>query len=113
MVTREKGGFVMVVEDPFIRNYVRTVLARSGYTIVEAEPHRALDLLQSEGSKVQVVVTNKPSPFVPFRTELAMVYIASVPDPEIAAQFPSCRILQKPFQAQELANAVNELTGSL
>jgi hypothetical protein len=99
-------GPIILVEDPFIRSYLRFVLMRHGYSVLESDPGRACELLTSDGG---ILVTNTPEPFLPCAHKLALVYLAASPDIELASHFPACRVLRKPFQPDELVKAVEGL----
>jgi hypothetical protein len=103
----EEPGPIILVEDPFIRNYLRFLLIRHGYSVVESEPSRACELVDS--TRTSVVITNKPESFVGCAPNLALIYLATAPDLDVAAKFPSCRVVRKPFQPGELLSAIEQL----
>ena len=98
---------IILVEDPFIRSYLRFVLQRRGYSVVESDATRACEMANSDDGVV--VITNAPEQFLPCAEKLALVYIAAAPETELAARFPMCRVLRKPFQPEELVKAVESL----
>jgi hypothetical protein len=103
---RDSPARILVAEDPFISNFLRTVLQRHGHMVVTGEPDQASELLRAGGV---VVITNKPEAFLPFAGTLGLLYIAANPDPELTLQFPACRVLRKPFRNDELLEAVEQL----
>jgi hypothetical protein len=100
-------GPIIVIEDPFIRSYLRFLLSRHGYSMVDSDASRASRLLDSNGGAL--VITNKPEPLVPFAHKLALIYLATAPDMDLASQFPACRVIRKPFQPEELVQAIEGL----
>lgn len=113
MPTDRASGVVLVVEDPFVRVYLRTLLTRHGYAVVGAEPQHGIDLITSGELKPDVLITNTPNLFDRFAQEIPVLYLAACPDPDLAARFRSCRVLQKPFHPDRCLAAVEELAGSL
>ena len=105
-------GYIVVIEDPFIRKLLRAILTRRGYRIVDSTPHQITSLLKDDDNRVELVITNTPGELLEFAPELPLIYLSAAPDPDLAAQFRRCRALHKPFQAQQLLNAVEELTAA-
>jgi DNA-binding NtrC family response regulator len=101
---------VLVAEDPFINNFLRTVLQRHGHKVVVTDYSQGSDLMRAGGVKADVIVTNKPEAFLPFAENFPMVYIAANPDPAVALHFHACRVLRKPFRYEDLLDAVEDLT---
>ncbi len=106
----DRHGIVAVIEDPFIRKLLRDILTRRGYRVVGYSVQQALDLLGTGTEPVSLVITNAPAEFLRFAQGMPVLYLSAAPDPELAACFPSCRCVRKPFQAEELIEAVKELT---
>ncbi len=107
------SGSIVVVEDPFIQRYLRTVLSRRGYRVEGSDLRTALDTLRTAPDRIDLVITNSPQEFLPFERSLLLLYIAGAPDFDLAARFSHCRVLRKPFHPDELVECVKELTGSL
>ena len=103
----------MVVEDLFISNLIRTLLVRNGFHVVRVGAQHGIEMLKTGEAPVDLVITNTPDLFLPFRDRIPMLYLAATPDLELAARFRSCRALRKPFHAAQLIEAVGELAGSL
>jgi len=101
-----------VVEDPIIQKFLRSVLERRGYPVLEAVPPQALGLIQAPDAGVSLVVTNRPDWFLPVAEQIRLVYIAAFPDPALASLFRTCRVLQKPFHPAALLEAIRELAVS-
>lgn len=99
---------VLVTEDPFVSSFLRAVLQRFGYEVVIADAERAVALVR-RGAGVDVVITNRPDLFLEFAQTVHLLYIAASPDMDLAAQFPDCRALRKPFRNDELLAAVDKL----
>ena len=104
---------VLVAEDPFISNFLRTMLQRRGHQVVTGEAGHVSELMRNGSVKAQLVITNRPEAFLPFAETLPLLYIAANPDPAVALQFPACRILRKPFRNGDLLEAVEELAHSV
>ena len=109
MTPAKQDGVILLVEDPLIRSFLKTVLGRKGHKVAEAEIYGALTMLESRQVPVSVLITNQPRYFLAYADELRVLYIAAAPDPELAARFPHCRTLRKPFVPQELLSVVEEL----
>jgi DNA-binding response OmpR family regulator len=107
-----KSGLILIVEDPFIRRYVKSVLGRSGHEAVESGAQRALKLVRDKVVKVRLMITNKPGLFRQFADELPILYLAMCPDLNMTSGFRELRVLQKPFRAEELLQAVQDIEGS-
>ncbi len=112
MSGESENAAILLVEDPFVRNFVRSVLRRNGYPVVEAKPFQAIRALEDDAGTVRLVITNAPDLFHPHRDRLRILYISGCPDPEIAGRFPCCRMLRKPFPPGDLVAAVRELLAS-
>ena len=101
---------VAVAEDPFIRRYVRALLARHGFQIVENDTRLTRKLMESGELKPDLLITNEPGSFTGFGEDLPVVYLAAAPDPALVEPFRLSRMVRKPFLAEQLLQAVNELT---
>jgi hypothetical protein len=100
---------ILVVEDPFVSTFLRTVLQKHGHKVVIAEAVRASELLRMGSIAPRLVITNRPEVFLTFAGALPVLYIAANPDSELAMQFRNCRALRKPFTNHQLLEAVEEL----
>jgi hypothetical protein len=106
-------GAIVVVEDPYIRKYLRDVLVRHGYRVVGSEVPAATEMIRSGTDQVELVITNSPGDFLAFADRIPLLYISGAPDFELAALFFCCRVLRKPFHPDHLLATVRELTGSV
>ena len=77
--------------------------------MVEAEPRRALQLLQDGMGEIALLVTNAPELFLDSAQTVALLYVTSFAQPQWARKFPRCRILSKPFPPQKLLVLTEEL----
>lgn len=111
MISRDHDASVVLVEDPLIRRYVRSVLAHRKRAVVDANASDAVDLVRSGESKVCLLITNRPGEFLPFAQDLPVLYVSSKPEQNLATAFRACRTLSKPFSPDALAAAVTELIG--
>jgi hypothetical protein len=106
-------GAIVIVEDPYIRKYLRDLLTRHGYRVVGSDANAASGMLRSQTGDVDLVITNEPAAFVAFARTVRLLYLSGVPDFDLASRFSFCRTLKKPFHPDHLVAAVRELTGSL
>jgi CheY-like chemotaxis protein len=113
MPAKVKSGRIILVEDPFIRRYLRCLLARRGYQVLEAEPEHGVELVRTGDTKVDLVITNTPGLFAAFAERVPVLYLAASPEMDLAARFRACRAIRKPFHPEQLLEAVEELAGSL
>ncbi|HTS27805.1 MAG TPA: hypothetical protein VMH81_18150 [Bryobacteraceae bacterium] len=105
-----KGGTIVVVEDPFIQKYVRSLLSRHGCQVAASDVAGALEMLRSKTEPVSLVITNTPRDFLAVADSVPVLYIAAAPDYELATFFLACRVLRKPFHPNQLVELVKELT---
>jgi len=110
MAPRTAPSVIVIVEDPFIRRFVRTVLGHSGEDVQEKNAEDAFKLAEEGQGKVKLLITNTPEAFKTFNESVPILYLAAMPDMKLASRFRNIRVLQKPFSSQELLTAVNEVT---
>jgi hypothetical protein len=113
-ITEEAGrrtGNVLIVEDPFVRAFVKTYLVRHGYNVEFAEINDAIDGLRSGGLSPDLLITNRPGLFVTVAAAVPLLYIAAFPDPAEAAPYHRAHMLRKPFRPEQLLAAVISLLG--
>lgn len=103
---------VAVAEDPFVRRYIRALLAKHGFRIAENDTPLTRKLIESGQLKPDVLITNDPTTFAAFGGELPVLYLAAAPDPTLVQRFRRSRTLRKPFQAEHLVQAVSELAAA-
>ena len=99
---------IVVVEDPQIQKLIQGLLSRSGYCVQAAARDYRKTLLDG-GSLPSVLITNQPSLFLAFADVLPLLYVAATPDLVLASLFRRCRVLRKPFQAEDLVTSVDQL----
>ena len=109
MYPPKETSVVAVAEDPFVRRYMRCLLERRGYQVIESDAGNVRRLLESGEVKIDLVISNTPSVFSPFARQLPLVYLSAAPDPDLVSGFSCQRTLQKPFQPAEVLSAVQEL----
>jgi hypothetical protein len=112
LAERPGSARILVAEDVFVSSFLRMVLQKHGHKVVTGDAARASELIR-QGTAADVVITNQPEVFLEFARILPMLYIAASPDPELASQFPICRVLRKPFRNDELLSAVEQLAESV
>ena len=103
---------VAVAEDPFVRRYVRALLTRHGFRIVENDSRLTRKLLESGELTPDILITNEPGTFAGFAAFLPIVYLAAAPDPKLVESFKFSRMVRKPFLAEQLLQALNELSAA-
>lgn len=103
---------IAVAEDPFVRRYVRALLVKHGFQIVENDTRQTRKLMESGELKPDVLITNDPDTFAGFADRVPLVYLAAAPDPARVRSFRLSRILRKPFEAEQLLRALGELAAS-
>jgi hypothetical protein len=101
---------IVVVEDVFVRKFLRVALERLGHVAICAMPVEAVRLIQ--GGEVDLLVTNTPAEFAEVGEMVPLLYVAAFPDPAAAAGFRRWLALRKPFQTGELSAAVEQLLAS-
>jgi len=109
MADKSPDDCVLVVEDPLIRRFVRSLLEREGRVAVEAETDQALRTLRTNQGTVCLLITNSPGEFLEFAETLPVIYVATFPDPALAGRFRNCRTLRKPFRPRDLLTCAAEL----
>jgi len=113
LLTQCAQASILVVEDPFIQKYLRTVLGRRGYQVRGADARSAEEMLRSTPEMVDLVITNSPRDFLAFARTLPLLYMSGAPDLELASRFLRSRVIRKPFHPDQLLRLVEDLTGSL
>jgi hypothetical protein len=98
---------ILVVEDVFVRSFLRTALERLGHTVVCASAADAVRHLKA--GEVDLLVTNTPAAFGEFGEAVPLLFVAAFPDPALASTYRRWLPLRKPFQASELTIAVERL----
>lgn len=111
MTPGSKMGVIVVAEDPFVCNFVRSILSRKGYQVISKETHRIASLISSGELQCDLIITNSPEPLTPVNDRIRLLYIAAMPDFELAGKFPFCSVLRKPFHPSDLLESVNKLLG--
>ena len=109
MPTETGSGVIVVVEDPFVRNFLRTVLERQGYKVLSGGVRHGLAALRDGSQEVQLLITNVPAAFTEFAGRVPLLYMAALPDPSLASQYRNRRALSKPFHPHDLLASVQEL----
>ena len=100
---------VLVVEDPFVTKFLRSLLTRDGFQVAAAQPRDALEMLRSRAIKVDLLVTNAPAHFTEVAERVPLLYLAAVPDLAAVAEFQTMFTMRKPFRPRQLLEAVRQL----
>ena len=110
--SQQTGAVILVVEDLFIFQYLDRLLTPHGYVVMRAGARQAADVLGSGEGSVDLLISNAPEDFIEFAERIPLVYLSSAPDASVAARFRACRSVRKPFRAETLLAAIEELTGA-
>ena len=110
MTSSPDAGVILIVEDPSICRLVKSVLQRQGREVVEIDEPQALHMLECGETPVRLLITNRPQAFERLAGAVPTLYLASAPDWELAARTRGVRVLQKPFHAKDLIEAVGDIT---
>ena len=115
----EKRPVLVVDDEATVRSFVRTVLLRQGYEVLEAEDGvQAYELLQRLSGGVQLLVTDVQMPRMDGITlgqkisdeypTIEVLYISGFVL-KLPEQIPSRRFLPKPFRPDVLIRSVQDL----
>ena len=124
-VPRAASGTVLVAEDePVVRDLILTTLRRAGYQAVAvADGRKAMELIGREGEAIDVLVSDVIMPHVgglelvdqvrAVRPELPIILISgySLKLPPAGTVGEGVILLQKPFTAQRLTEAIRQAMG--
>jgi hypothetical protein len=86
-------------------------MQKHGYSVVIVGPSEAAGILRSASAPNEILLTNSPSHFLEFAERIPLLYLTSSPDPVMQSAFRSCRVVRKPFNPNELVEAVDALRG--
>jgi two-component system, cell cycle sensor histidine kinase and response regulator CckA len=120
---RTGGTSVLVVEDePAVRSLVRELLARDGYTVLEAAgPDEALAIFDRDAATIDVVLSDVVMPgmagpelaslLIERRPSLKVIYMSGYTDDALdrrGVREAGVAFLQKPFTRDTLSRAVRD-----
>ncbi len=111
MASCTQTGVIVIVEDPSIRRLVKSVLGRDGHQVVECGAEQAMRYVAGGEPAVKLLITNRPQEFSELDADVPILYLTSTPDWDVARRARQVRVLQKPFHAKDLLEAVGDLTG--
>jgi hypothetical protein len=74
-----------------------------------ADVKEALALVEKGDPPVILLITNSPEPFERLIGIVHLLYLASAPDWELALRSSRMHVLQKPFDARDLVEAVGAI----
>jgi len=102
---------ILVVESAPVRNLIGTVLGKEHYPVLLEDTAGGREILQRSEPPIDLLITNEPWWFEPFRPGLRVLYVSGAPDREFLQKHRSDRFgyLQKPFRFQALLEAVRQL----
>jgi DNA-binding response OmpR family regulator len=109
MTDQVSGGAIVIVEDPFVSEFLRKILQRKGYQVLPVKAGEGLDLLRAGDCTVRLLITNRPAAFTEFAERVPLLYLAAFPDIDVSAKFPASRVLSKPFHPEQLLTCVEQL----
>jgi CheY-like chemotaxis protein len=122
----EGAAAILVVDDEAsVRNFIGAVLRKKGYRVLSAADGReALSVFEREGSGIAAVVLDVIMPVMggndamtklkELRPELKVLLTSGYSESEarrLCATYPGAAFIQKPYTAQQVAAAVEELLG--
>jgi PAS domain S-box-containing protein len=120
------GAAILVVDDEVsVRNFIGAVLRKKGYRVFSAADGReALTVFDREGEAIAAVVLDVIMPVMggndamtklkELRPELKVLLTSGYSESEarrLCATYPGAAFIQKPYTAQQLGRAVEELLG--
>ena len=99
---------ILIVESASVRNLIGAVLEKERYQVVLAELAQAQAMVRAG---VDLLITNEPWLFEPFRPGMRVLYVSGAPDREFLQRYPAETVafLQKPFRFQNLLLSVHLL----
>ena len=100
---------IVVVEDPFVTSFLRSLLAKNGYRVVTAEPEHGLEMLRGHAVEADLLITNRPALFREVGARIPLLYLCAFPDRAQVASFRIAITLRKPFQPRQLLDAIGHL----
>ncbi len=112
---------VLVVDDePHVRSFVRIVLSRQGYEVLEAEDGvEALEVVEQHADEIEFLVTDVKMPRMDGITlgerigagypAIPVLYMSAY-IPSAPKGVPSRRFLTKPFRPDALVNCIRSLS---
>ena len=109
MLPQRSPGVVLISEDPFVSSYLRCLLRRQGYEVLQADTRRAAEMVRGGTVAVDVLITNTPAAFHSCAEDVPLLYLSAAPDMDLVPPFRRCRVLPKPFHPDELLAVVGEL----
>ena len=99
---------VLVVEDPYVSAFLRSLLVQRNYEVVFAGFSDARDMLLTGRARIDVLVTNSPLEFTG-TPGVPLLYLAANPDLSAIRGFTRALALTKPFHPRELLDCVARL----
>jgi hypothetical protein len=113
MISEQDSGLIVIVEDPFLCNFMRSVLTRAGFSSVGLEAGEAVNLIRSGQLHITALITNAPQAFREVIGPIPLIYSTSCPSPDATAGIGHWRVLPKPFQAAKLVQVLHEVSASV
>jgi PAS domain S-box-containing protein len=124
--TRGEGRILLVEDEIVVRDFARTVLAKAGYTVIEAgDGSEALSLHAGLDTPIDILVTDVIMPGMggvelarrlrATRPDLKVIYITGHPDEALGAQgelAEGVNLVRKPFSGTELLGMIARVRGT-
>jgi CheY-like chemotaxis protein len=108
--TESTRSVVLVVDNDDRQGILAKLLESYGYVVQYAERSRALNLLESGGGGIDILVTNDMRGFESFAARLPIVLTLPDGAPREAAADLARRVIRKPFVFREIVSAIQELS---
>lgn len=123
--TIDRGTVLVVDDEAFVRDFISTVLRRRGYRVFLASDGReALSVFEREHNAIDAIVLDVVMPVMggnellpkvlELQPNLKVLLTSGYSEEEarrLCAEFPGAVFIQKPYMAEQIAKAVNDLFG--
>ena len=107
----ERPNSILIIEDPLIRKLIAGILTRAGYRITESDQPEGVEKLRKQPRDFCLLITNRPQDFLEFAETVPLLYIAAMPDLELASRFRRCGVLRKHFHPVKMLELATALAG--
>ena len=101
---------VLVVDSDDRQGILAKLLESYGYLVQYAERSHAVDLLESGGAGIDILVTNEMRGFEPFASRIPIILTIAEGAPRDPAADMARRVIRKPFVFREIISAIQELS---
>jgi hypothetical protein len=99
---------VLIVEEQFVSDFLRSVLTKCGYRVICTNFDHARCILCEDTESIALIITNKPLEFAS-TPDVPLLYVAACPDPDVIRGFLRALYLAKPFHPRDLLDCMQKL----